>query len=73
MFGAIFDGIYGAKITKEVAKELGVPINSIPKWVKNFSQEVAITSRSNGRAPEDVAKSVVSRYGEQIMKEIQNK
>lgn len=67
MFKAIADGIYAAKVVKNISKELGVPISRIPQWVKDASYEMSSIARSNGINTKECARIVVEKFDNEIL------
>jgi len=73
LFSSMSEGIFAAKVVKNIAKHLNVHTSQLPDWVLTGAKDCAPVHKSNGYTPEQAALSILETQGQYIVDEISKK
>jgi hypothetical protein len=72
-FSSISEGIFAAKVVKNIARHLDVHTSQLPEWVFTGAKDSAPVHKIYGYTPEQAALSILEHQGQNIVEEMANK
>ena len=72
-FSSISEGIFAAKVVKNIANHLNVHTSQLPDWVLTGAKDSAPIHKAHGYTPEEAAISILETQKQYIFAEITNK
>jgi hypothetical protein len=72
-FSSISEGIFAAKVVKNIARHLGVHTSQLPEWVLTGAKDSAPVHKIHGYTPEQAALSILETQRQYIVDEMSNK